>query len=75
MIFAQNVRGKKMTDDQTVLPPNPSGERTRVDTAVYREIPLGELSVDAQGRITIQRPSAKADAPADDLVNRYTCLD
>jgi hypothetical protein len=42
---------------------DPSNERTRIDTAVYREIPLGELSVDAQGRITIQR-LAKTDTPA-----------
>ncbi|MGA2062570.1 MAG: hypothetical protein ABSG67_18975 [Thermoguttaceae bacterium] len=50
-----------MPNDLHDLPPDLHSERTRVDTAVYKEIPLGELSVDAQGRITIQRP-AKPDA-------------
>jgi hypothetical protein len=41
-----------------------SNERCRIDGRKFREIPLGELSVDAQGRITIRRP-AKPDAQAD----------
>ena len=60
MIFAPNVRGKKMPNDD--LPPNPTNERTRVDTAVYKEIPLGQLSVDANGKISIIRPTSKTDA-------------
>jgi len=62
MIFAPNVKGKKMTDDQTELPPNPSGERTRVDLAEYRRLYLGQLSVDANGIITIRRPTADAES-------------
>jgi hypothetical protein len=47
------------------LPPDLHSERTRVDTAVYKEIPLGQLSVDANGIISIIRPPSKTDTPAD----------
>jgi hypothetical protein len=47
--------------DQTEIIPDPSGERTRIDARTFKEIPLGTLSVDTDGAITIQRP-ADADA-------------
>jgi hypothetical protein len=39
---------------------DPQGERIRIDGRKFREIPLGQLSVDAQGKISIIRPPAKA---------------